>query len=151
MARQANAAALRAPRAGWKWWHGMLGGMLLMVSPATALLLAALAAPVLLVLVADTTPRRTLTRTVMLFCVAGAIDPLRVFLSMGHDLGTAVELLARPATLLLAWAAAGCGWLLDEACSLGATLLTRMKLASQGRTLEGELTALRAEWELGAE
>ncbi len=149
MARLATAATLRAPRAGWKWWHGMLAGMLLMVSPGIALLLAALSAPVLLVLIADTTPRRTLTRTVALFCAAGAIDPLRAFLSMGHDVVAAVELLAHPTVMLLAWAAAGCGWLLDEACSLGATLFTRVKLTSEGKALEAELMAVRAEWEFG--
>ncbi len=149
MARAAKAAALRLPATGWKWWHGMLGGMLLMLSPGAALLLVALAAPVLLVLVADTTPRRTLTRTVMLFCAAGALDPLRALLSMGPDLGTALELLAHPATILLAWGAAGCGWLLDEMCGLTAILLTRMSLTGRGRALEAELLKLRAEWELG--
>ncbi len=148
MARVARTAP-RAPGAGWKWWHGMLGGMLLMVSPGAALLLAALAAPVLLVLVADTTPRRALSRTVTLFCIAGAVDPLRAFLSMSHDLDAAMQLLIRPATILLAWAAAGCGWLLDETCNLSATLLTRMKLAGRVKALETELLTVRAEWELG--
>ena len=149
MARAAKAAVLRTPNTGWKWWHGMLGGMLLMVSPGAALLLAALAAPVLLVLVADTTPRRALTRTVTLFCVAGAIDPLRVFLSMDHDLAAAMELLTHPATILLAWTAAACGWLLDEISGLCATLLTKMKAAGRAKALEAELMAMRAEWEIG--
>ena len=149
MARTARPAGLRVPSAGWKWWHGMLGGMLLMVSPGAALLLIALAAPVLLVLVADITPRRTLTRTVMLFCAAGAVDPARAFLATDHDLATAMDLLAHPTTILLAWAAAGSGWLLDEICGLFATLLTRMKLAGRSKALEAELLAVRAEWEIG--
>ncbi len=149
MARIAKAAALRAPRTGWKWWHGMLGGMLLMVSPGAALLLTALAAPVLLVLVADTTPRRTLTRTVGLFCAAGSLDSLRAFLSTSHDLDAAITLLTYPTTMLLAWAAAGCGWVLDEMCGLCAGLLTKLSLASRGKALEAELLQVRAEWELG--
>ncbi len=149
MARAARASTLPAPNAGWKWWHGMLGGMLLMVSPGAALLLIALAAPVLLVLVADVTPRRTLTRTVTLFCAAGAVDPLRAFLSMGHELATAMELLTHPSIILLAWTATGCGWLLDEMCGLCATLLTRMQLAARNKALEAELLAVRAEWEIG--
>ena len=150
MARAAKVAGLGATSAGWKWWHGMLGGMLLMVSPGAALLLVALAAPVLLVLVGDVTPRRALTRTVMLFCAAGAIDPLRAFLTMGHDLATATDLLARPTTILLAWAAAGCGWLLDESCGLCTTLLEKMKMARRSKALEAELLAVRIEWEIGS-
>ncbi len=142
----ARAPALRAPAAGWRWWHGMLAGMLLMLSPGAAVLLTVLAAPVLLVLVADTTPGRAVTRTVMLFCIAGALVPLRSFLSMGHDMATAAELLATPGTLLLPWSAAGCGWLLDEACGLTATLISRRRSTSRQRSLEAELLALRAEW-----
>ena len=70
MARAAKARAARAGKlarsgsTGWKWWQGMLGGMLLMLSPGAAMLLLALSAPVLLVMIADSTPRRVVTRTV---------------------------------------------------------------------------------------
>lgn len=142
---------VRAGNPGWKWWHGLVAGMLLMLSPGAAMLLLPLAAPALLVMVADTAPGRTLTRSVALFCVAGAIDPLRAFLAAGHDLQAAFDILTRPATLLSSWLCAGFGWLLNEAFCLVATCVSSMRHAARKAALETMLRQVRTEWDLSEE
>ena len=129
----------------------MLGGMLLMISPAAALLVAVLAAPTILVVLADTTPHRTLTRTVILFSLAGAIEPLRAFLLSGHDMAASFAILARPAGVMMAWLSGGCGWLLNELFCLGATLMTNMRHAGRRAALEAMLLDVRQEWTLTEE
>jgi len=148
MARVAKAKRAAASSTGWKWWQGMLGGMLLMLSPGAAMLLLALSAPALLVLVADNTQKRVLTRTVILFSIAGSIEPLRVFVTTGHDIGTAFDILLRPTTLLFAWLCAGSGWLLNEMSCLAATFIAGMRLAARRNSLEALLLEIRTEWEL---
>jgi hypothetical protein len=148
MARVAKAGRVRSGGAGWKWWHGVLGGMLLMLSPAAAILLLAFSAPALLAAVADTTPGRALTRTVILFSVAGAIGPMRAFFLAGHDLPTALGILTSPTTILLAWICAGFGWFLSEAFRLIATLVTNLRLAARKTALEATLKEVRTEWAL---
>ncbi len=160
MARAAKARHARAGRptpsgstgrlgsTGWKWWQGMLGGMLLMLSPGAAMLLVALSAPVLLVMIADSTPRRVVTRTVILFSLAGAVEPARAFVMMGHDVAAAVEILMRSTDVLLAWLGAGCGWVLNELFCLVATFVTGLRLSARRATLETMLLQVRTEWEL---
>lgn len=126
----------------------MLGGMLLMLSPGAAMLLLTLSAPVLLVMAADTTRKRMLTRTVILFSVAGAIEPARLFVMTGHDIGAALDILTRPTTVLFVWLCAGSGWLLNELCCLVATLVTSLKLAARQKAFEAMLLQIRTEWEL---
>lgn len=154
MARAAKARPARAGKparsgsTGWKWWQGMLGGMLLMLSPGAAMLLLALSAPVLLVMIADRTPRRVVTRTVILFSLAGAVEPARAFVMMGHDIAAAAEILMRSTDVLLAWLGAGCGWVLNELFCLIATFVTGLRLSARRTTLETMLLQIRTEWEL---
>jgi hypothetical protein len=148
MARAAKAKPARIRSAGWKWWQGMLGGMLLMLSPGAAVLLLALSAPALLVMIADITPKRVLTRTVILFSLAGAIEPVRAFLMSGHDIAAALDILMRPTTVLFAWLCAGCGWLLNELSCLIAAFTMNLRLAARKAALEAMLLQVRTEWEL---
>lgn len=148
MARVAKARRAGTSTPVWKWWQGMLGGMLLMLSPGAAMLLLALSAPALLVLAADNTRKRILTRTVILFSIAGSIGSLRVFVTTGHDTATAFDILLRPTTLLLAWLCAGSGWLLNEIFCLAATFVAGMRLAARRNLLETRLLEIRTEWEL---
>ena len=146
----ARAARLKREKSssGWKWWQGMLGGMLLMLSPGSAMLLVALSAPALLVAIADTTTRRLLTRTVVLFSVAGAIEPVRVFVMTGHDINASLGVLTRPTAVLFVWLCAGSGWLLNEIFCLIATFVTNLKLAARRNAQETLLLQIRTEWEL---
>ncbi|WP_428393378.1 hypothetical protein [Lichenicoccus sp.] len=153
MARAAKAGATRRAtrpqgQQGWKWWHGMAAGMLLMLSPATALLLAALAAPVVFAIVADTTHRHTLSRTIGLFVLAGAIGPLQAYATCSYDMTAAVKILSRPTTIPLTWMMGGCGWLVDEVCCLGAAFIATMRLAARKKALEAALSEICKEWEI---
>ena len=151
MARAAKVRIARAGSGGWKWWQGMLGGMLLMVSPGAAMLLLALSAPALLVMIADTTPRRVVTRTVVLFSLAGAVEPARAFVMGGHDIAVALDILMRPTDMLLAWLAAGCGWVLNELFCLVATFVTSLRLSARKASLEAMLLEVRTEWGLSTD
>jgi hypothetical protein len=146
MARAA-AKRIRSGNPGWKWWQGVLAGILLMLSPGAALLLLPLAAPALLVSVADTARARTLTRTVALFSVAGAIEPLRAFLAAGHDLQAAFDILTRPATIPFGWLCAGFGWLVSEAFCLIAAYFSNARLATRKAALETMMRQIRTEWD----
>ena len=151
MARAAKASPARSASSGWKWWQGMLGGMLLMVSPGAAMLLLVLSAPALLVMIADRTPRRVVTRTVILFSLAGAVEPVRAFLMTGHDIAAALDILIRSTDVPLAWLAAGCGWVLNELSCLIAAFLTGLRLSARKAALEAMLLEVRTEWGLAEE
>ncbi len=147
--RRSSGVSEGAPsRAGWKWWHGMAAGMLLMLSPGTALIVAVLAAPCLFMLVADTSPGRAVTRTVLLFSLAGAIEPFRALVTGGHDMQAAMQILTRPGTVPLVWLLAACGWLINEGCCLSAAFITERRLAARRRALELLLRETCAEWQL---
>src|SRR6195952_1931286 len=148
MARAAKLKRVRAGSAGWKWWQGMLGGMLLMLSPGSAMLLLPLSAPALLVAIADTSPRRMLTRTVILFSVAGAIEPVRAFIVTGHDIAAGLTILARPTTVLFVWLCAGSGWLVNEFFCLIAIFATGLKLSARRNAQEALLLQIRTDWGL---
>ncbi len=126
----------------------MLGGMLLMLSPGSAMLLLTLSAPALLVMIADTTPRRMLTRTVILFSIAASIEPIRLFLSTGHDINASFEVLTRPTTVLFVWLCAGSGWLTTELFCLIATFVAGLKMAAARKAQEALLLQIRTEWQL---
>lgn len=126
----------------------MLGGMLLMLSPGAAMLLVTLSAPALLVMIADGTPRRVVTRTVILFSLAGAVEPVRAFLMTGHDIAAALDILVRATDVPLAWLAAGCGWVLNELFCLIATFVTGLRLSTRRAALEAMLLQVRTEWGL---
>ena len=136
--------------AGWRWWQGMLFGILLMVSPGGLLLLMALSAPVLLCLVCETARGRPLTRTVTIFTLAGAIEPVRSFLFSSHTLADSVDVLARIGSLPLTWTGAAAGWLVNEASCVAAVWMTDLRLAGRRREIEARLAALRTEWSLPA-
>lgn len=135
-------------RGGWKWWHGMIAGMLLMLSPASALLLLGLLAPALLAGVSDSTPGRVLTRTVLLFALAASLDPMRACVAQGATLQAAIRILSQPGTLAAVWLCGGCGWMLNELLCGGADFITRRKLASRREALEARLLEIKQEWSL---
>ena len=138
----------RQGQQGWKWWHGMAAGMLLMLSPGTALLLAALAAPLVLTMVADTTHRHTLSRTIGLFTLAGAIGPLQAYATGSYDMIAALKVLSRPETIPVTWMMGGCGWLVDEVFCLCASFIATIHLAARKKALEASLSEICKEWEI---
>ena len=150
--KRALARKARAPSAtGWKWWHGMAAGMVLMLSPGTALLVAFMAAPCLLMLVADTSPGRAVARIVLLFSLAGAVGPAHALLTEGHDMQAALRIATRPGTVPLVWLLAACGWLVNEGCCVTGTFLTNRRLAARRQALEALLRDIRAEWQIPQE
>ena len=126
----------------------MAAGMLLMLSPGTAMLLVALAAPVVFALVAETTHRHTLSRTVGLFALAGAIGPLQAYATSSYDMSAAIKILSRPATIPVTWMMGGCGWLVDEVCCLGGAFIANIRLAARKKALEAALSEIYKEWEI---
>ena len=150
MTRSADAQGLSSARVrgGWKWWHGMAAGMVLMLSPGVAVVLVVLAAPVLFVLISDRSSSRSVGRTIALFSLAGAIEPVRALVTDGHDLQTAIQILCRPRTIPLAWLLAGCGWLADEVFCQVAIWTTNMRVAARRKMLETLMAELRQEWQI---
>ena len=141
----AGTAARRRIPAGWL---GGLGcGAVLMLDPATALFLAVLLAPSLLVAVADDRPGRAGMRAVLLCNAAAAIGPTcHLWQELPPTVAHALSLLSGMSAIAMAWLAAGFGWLLSEVLVLAARHVLTLRARRERERLDGEIEALRAEW-----
>jgi hypothetical protein len=97
------------------WLQGLLCGAMATVATPTALLLGVLLGPALLAIVLDREPGRPRARSIALWSMAAAVNPLRTLWTAGHSMATATALLGDFQILGTAWSAAAGGWLLAEA------------------------------------
>ena len=132
-------------------------GMLLTIAAAAlfgvlifigALPLLCLFLPALLALVLEREPGRPMTRTLLLFGVAGAWDSIAAFWPAGSLRGADWTALADVHALVRAWLAQAVGCLLAEAIGLGFVLLADRESARVKAACETEIAALKAEWSL---
>jgi len=122
MAKRTQAASAAPGRKqSLVWVQGLLCGALVTLATPTALLVTVLLAPALVALAFDRAPGRPIARSVALCGLAACVDPVRTLWAAGHDLPTAVALLADLTVLGIAWTAGAAGWL----AALEALSLTR--------------------------
>jgi hypothetical protein len=135
-----QAASSQSPGRHSLWLQGLVCGAMATLAAPTALLLAVLLGPALLALLFDREPGRPRVRGIALFCMAGAIAPLRALWSNGHSLAVTGALLSDPAVVATAWSAAALGWLLAE----GTPLIVRAVLEAMSLTRTTRLQAERS-------
>jgi hypothetical protein len=129
---------LQAAAASVFGWLAFIGAF-----PLLCLLL-----PALLAVVLEREPGRPLTRTLLLFGIAGAWDPIAAFWQARsvNDVDWSAILGGRP--LALAWLAQAAGCLLAEGAGLGFVLLADRESERIKAACQAEIAALRTEWSL---
>ena len=129
------------------WWGGLGCGAATVLSPASAVLLAILLAPVLLValLPEEGSGRRTVTAAA-LFGLAGSVHTLRQLWDAGATVSAAVALAHRPLVLLGAWTAVLAGWFACEVAGIMLRLTADLAAASKRRGYAAVLASLEEEW-----
>jgi hypothetical protein len=141
MAKRTQAASAAPGRKqSLVWVQGLLCGALVTLATPTALLVAVLLAPALVALAFDRAPGRPIARSVALCGLAACVDPVRTLWAAGHDLPTAVALLADLTVLGIAWTAGAAGWLLAELSPIG----VRAALEALSLTRAAKLRSARA-------
>ena len=129
------------------WWGGLGCGAMVVLSPASAVLLLALIVPVLPVaLLPEDGPGGRVVRAALLFGLAASIHPLALLWQTDATLSAAMGIVRQPLTLLTAWVAVGAGWFTGEFASTVLKLAADISAASQRRSIAASLAALEEEW-----
>jgi hypothetical protein len=132
------------------WLQGLLCGAMATLATPTALLLGVLLGPALLAILLDHEPGRPRARSIALFSMAVAVDPLRTLWTAGHSMATATALLGNLQLLGTAWSAAAAGWLLAEMTPIAVRAgLEALDIAHAAR-LRAERAKLVEAWGLEA-
>lgn len=130
------------------WLQGLLCGIGAAFATPTAVLCSLLLAPGLAMLMAERTPGRPMSRTMLLFGAAALVSPVRALWDGGHTVALALSEVSDLAVVGLAWGAAAAGWLLTELTPILARLALEASARAQTKRLRAQLAALEAEWEL---
>lgn len=155
MAKTPKKAAKAAPdavkhprgRGAILWWGGLGCGAMVVLSPGTAILLAALVVPVLAVaLLPEDGVGGRVTLATLLFGLAASIQPLHAFWESDADLAAALGLVRQPLVLLTGWVAILGGWFVAEFSSVVLRLTAELKAATERRALMASLAELEEEW-----
>ena len=129
------------------WLRGLGCGVLIMLNPASGLLLAVLLSPSVLMRVLDREPGRSASRVVLLSNLAGSVGAVVALWRGGvPTLASAFDILALPSTLATAWAAAAAGWLGSELASQLALAWLSAGARRQMRDAGAAADRLVAEW-----
>jgi hypothetical protein len=100
------------------WLSGLACGVLAAIVPGIATVAAGLLAPGLVALRLDREPGRPVARTVLTCGLAGCVQPVITLWNIGQSFETAIAIVTDPATVGIAWSAAGAGWLLTQVIPL---------------------------------
>jgi hypothetical protein len=129
------------------WLQGLLCGLGAAFATPTAVLGSVLLAPGLAMLMAERTPGRPMSRTMLLFGAAASVGPVQSLWSGGHTVALALSEVSDIAGVGLAWAAAAVGWLLIELAPVVVRLALEASARAETKRLQAELATLEAEWE----
>ncbi len=150
--KKAGREAARSGRAGpgqaaTLWLGGIGCGAMIVLSPASAILMALLTAPVLLVaLLPEDGPGGRVMRAALLFGLAASIHPLSLLWQTDGTLAAAMHLVRQPLILLTAWMSIGAGWLVGELATATLKLTADLAAASRRRAIAATLAELEEEW-----
>ncbi len=129
------------------WWAGLGCGATLVLSPGTAILVAVLVAPVLLVaILPEDGPGRRVALASLLFGLAGSVPALRQLWNDGATVEAALAIIHQPMALLTAWVAVLAGWFTSEIAGIVLRLIADMSAAAKRRSCTAALAALEEEW-----
>jgi hypothetical protein len=136
------------PKGSHAWLQGLACGALLAFAPSFALLLAVLLAPAIAASLLDRRPHHPVARAVALASGAFTLGPVWRLATGGHSLGAALDLLADPLVIGLAWLAGACGWALCVLLPVVLRAASDVRAAARIAALQAEAEALRAAWDL---
>ena len=130
------------------WLQGLACGAVATLATPTFILGGLLLAPAMLSVVIDQSRGKSTARSVMLFGLAGTVQPRVDLWHAGHTVPTALDMASDTTTLATAWAAQAGAWLL---CELGPLLITLVMDAMSGakvKRLRAERAAYEEQWGL---
>lgn len=137
---------VRAPGA-MLWWGGLACGAMVVLSPASAVLLLSLIVPVLLVaLLPEGGSGGRVAQAALLFGLAASIHPLELLWQAGATLPVAMRIARQPLILFTAWMAVLAGWLVNELAAIVLKLAADLTAASERRAITASLAKLETEW-----
>ncbi len=145
---RARTKAVGATSSGTGLWWAVLGcGGVVVLSPGTAILLAVLVAPVLLVsMFPEDGPGRRVALASLLFGLAGSIPALAQLWDGGATVSAALAMIHRPLLMFAAWTAVLAGWFVGEIAGIAMKLVADLNAAAKRRACAAELAALEEEW-----
>ena len=136
------AAKAKAPRAAMRpgsllWLQGLVCGAIATLATPTFILGGLLLAPAMASMVTDRSSTKSTARSVILFGLAGTVQPLADLWHTGHTIANSLDMASDVSTLATAWAAQAGAWLL---CELGPLLIALVMDGMSG----AKATRLRA-------
>jgi hypothetical protein len=129
------------------WLQGLVFGVLVVLSPPTAVLLGVLLMPSLTIMFADRSPGKPVARAVLLYGLAAAALPVMDLWNDAHGMDESLALASNTHVLAIAWAAQAAGWLMAELLPLLVGLVLDVSAAAETATLKRERAALAANWD----
>ena len=140
-------AAGATPGGAGLWWAGLGCGGMVVLSPGTAILLAILVAPVLLVsMFPEDGPGGRVALASLLFGLTGSEPALTQLWDDGATVSAALAIIHRPLLVFAAWTAVLAGWFVGEIAGISMKLVADLKAAAKRRVCAAELAALEDEW-----
>jgi len=136
----------REGRMAFKWWHGLILGLLLAYVPGSLLVGGVLLLPLVVLHFVDPDADRQRMMIVLFYLGAVMVHHLRAAWLAHGDWQTCVQQITQPITLILDWMAVGVAWLVAEASAIGARLWYADYARRERRAIEKRIAALRDEW-----
>ena len=130
------------------WLQGLACGAVATLATPTFILGALLLAPALLSVAVDQSHGKSTARAVVLFGLAGTVQPLVDLWHAGHTIPAALDMASDTTTLATAWAAQGGAWLLCELGPLVISLVMDALSGARAARLRAERAAYEEQWGL---
>lgn len=129
------------------WWGGLGCGGMIMLSPGSALLLAALLLPVIpIMLLPEEHAGVRVARAAVMLGLAASIHALRLLWGEGGTLDAAATLLREPSTLAAGWTAIVAAWFIAEVSTVATRLAAEIRAMAERKRISMTLAALEEEW-----
>jgi hypothetical protein len=130
------------------WLQGLGCGLLATLATPIAVLAGLLLAPALMAMALDRAPQRPVARALLLIGLAASAQPLENLWALGHQMTTALDLLANPAVLARAWGAQALGWLVLELGPVLAILAVEATIAARRARLKATRRHYEEAWDV---
>ena len=147
MRNKGSGATLSVPDIpAFRWWHGIIIGLLLAYTPGSLLVGGVLLLPLVFLRLIDPEADGQRVMVVMFYLGAAMVHPLRVAWSVRGDWATCLSEIMQPTILILDWLALGAAWLIAEVGSMGARVWYAESERQRRKAIEVRIKALQEEW-----
>lgn len=128
------------------WIQGLACGVLATIATPTALVAGVLLAPSAVMLLFDKETGKPVARCMILCGLTASVQPEIALWNSGHTMQAALQQIGEADTLVTAWLAQACGWLLTQMAALVTALLQSAEAARQTQRLRARRAALEESW-----